>query len=36
MYEKDLANLDARAWQHEFCFLCEENDFGEEHIIWEV
>jgi len=35
MYEKDLAKLDARAWRHEFCFLCQENNFGE-NIVWEI
>ena len=36
-YEKRLASLpDASAWRHEFCFLCRENDFGEEHISWEI
>ena len=36
MYEKHLAELDAAVWRHEFCFLCQENDFGEEYIDWTV
>lgn len=28
MYEIDIGKLDAGIWQHEFCYLCQENNFG--------